>query len=301
MPEKISIKNNNNLFTNKNFILLLLINILVIFSDKLVQLSVLKLSSQSSLSKITPIEITIVSILPYIFLAPLTGYLADKYKRKDILFKSILAKDQLIGIIGSLSLWLAFWFLISFPEYAEFFSNLIASNLFLGIFAAIYFNKKGHILTKSFLYILSFSFLLKKLPNLIFSSLIFLFSAISAFINIITLSLIPNIVQKSNLRAANALIISLNILLSCLVNSSLLGEEKYFPFIILSIFLASIISLILAKFIKIEEKNQLSVNKLQELLGQGKIKISEIDKIHSLEKSLKNQYQVPIINMILFT
>ena len=309
MPEKISNKNNNNLFTNKNFVLLLLINIFVIFSDKLVQIP-----TETTEIKGNHIITTIILILPYIFFAPLAGYLADKYKKKDILFKSVLVKLGVLWIVYMMILSFLFGLagkpatfedLLSHPNIASFFSfynnNPIFSILFFAIFLNLCTNKHIHLLIKIILFLLSgvalahFTYILLRTEFLYKNSgsiIIFLSSTVAAFINIITLSLIPNIVQKSNLRSANALIISLNILLNYLVSSSLLGEDRYFFILIFSISITSIISLILVKFIKLKEKNQLSVNKLQELLGQGKIKISEIDKIHSLEKSLKNQYQV---------
>ncbi len=203
MPEKISTENNNNLFANKNFVLLFLINILVIFVDKLIVAALqaegckIDTTYSSVVPIIPPIVITIISILPYIFFAPLAGYLTDKYKKKDILFKSLLVKFATIPFVTALVIF-----------------GLSMSYLVL--------YKIVHILA-------GFSIL-----------------SCSVFINIISLSLIPSIVPKSNLRLANALIISFNLL-------------TYFSILVIGTFIliSSIISLVLAKFIKVEENQPL--------------------------------------------
>jgi 1-acyl-sn-glycerol-3-phosphate acyltransferase len=240
MPEKISTKNNNNLFTNKNFILLLLINILVIFSDKWAQTLI-----QATEIKGNHIITTMMSILPYIFFSPLAGYLADKYKKKDILVFSTFSRVGLHLLI----------FLIL---------------IFDSLYAAAYHLPKSPIITNYFSpYSFSFIFLIP-----------------TVFINIITFSLIPNIVQKSNLRIANALFASLNIFtisfgrycIELVLNplDSGDGPAVVVAAIVIGILLvfghiiSSIISLILAKFIKAEENQA-----IKEDLPESKTKFIE--------------------------
>ncbi len=217
MSEKTSTKNNNDLSANKNFVLLLLINILVIFVDKLI-LSVLQIEGNMKHPTgmpsliISPILITIISILPYIFFAPLAGYLADKYKKKDILVKSILVKLAIPFVTALVIFGLLMYYLVLY--------------------------KIVHILAGFFIV------------------------SCSVFINIITLSLIPHIVPKSNLRVANALTVSLNILLACFATGSI-GTGYGWNVLVIGIFIliGSIISLILAKFIKLEENKNTKEDK----------------------------------------